>query len=79
MEDKVAIEYYQTTNPLVQVSDGTQYKFITRANICLAWVASEHKDEILSKTKQCCGGNRKRVFRESHAAHIRRWSSGGGR
>lgn len=75
--NQVALCYYQTLNPLIEVSGGTAYKFVTRHNICLAWVAEEHVQEILNRTKKCCGNNAKHVFRVANETEVRRWTFGG--
>lgn len=74
---EVALCYYQTTNPLVEVN-GRGYKFITRANICLAWVKPEDAPKILEMRGGCCGGKRP-VFRVASEDDVRRWTNGGGR
>jgi len=74
---EVALCYYQTTNPLVEIGDHG-YKFQTKANICLAWVSLDDAPKILSKKGGCCGGKRS-IFRVASADDVRRWSNGGGR
>lgn len=76
-QNEVALCYYQTTNPLVEIGD-RGYKFQTRANICLAWVREEDAPQILSKKGGCCGGKRP-IFRVASADDVRRWENGGGR
>lgn len=76
-QEQIAICYYNTTNPLVEVSGGTSYKFITKNNICLAWVEEYHVQGILNRTKKCCGNNAKHVFRLASEADVRRWTDGG--
>jgi len=74
----VALKRYQTINKLVTVGD-EEYLFMTRANICMAWVRPEHVDQILSKKKVCCGGSKRPQFRYANDDDVRRWTSGGGR
>lgn len=74
---EVALCYYQTTNPLVEVGDHG-YKFSTQANICLAWVKEEDAPSILSRKGGCCGGKRP-IFRVASANDVRRWVNNGGR
>lgn len=75
--NEVALCYYQTTNPLVEIGDHG-YKFITKANICLAWVSEEDAPKILEKKGGCCGGKRF-IFRVASEDDVRRWTNGGGR
>ena len=74
---EVALCYYQTINPLVEIGDHG-YKFITQANICLAWVNEEDAPNILSRKGGCCGGKRL-LFRVASADDVRRWTNNGGR
>jgi hypothetical protein len=69
---EVALCYYQTVNPLVEVGDHG-YKFQTKSNICLAWVREEDAPKILSRKGGCCGGKRP-IFRVASDADVRRWS-----
>lgn len=68
----VALCYYQTTNPLVEIN-GSGYKFLTQHNICLAWVKVADAPAILNKKGGCCGG-KKSVFRVATETDVRRWS-----
>ncbi len=68
----VALCYYQTTNPLIEVS-GRAYKFSTQHNICLSWVSELDAPVILAKKGGCCGG-KKSVFRVATETEVRRWS-----
>ena len=70
---EVALCYYQTVNPLVELGNGHTYKFTTKANICLAWVNEEDAQGILDRRKNCCGGSRP-AFRVASEADVRRWS-----
>ena len=71
----VALLYYQTVNPFIQVS-GREYKFTTRQNICLAWVTREDGQKLLDRLGGCCGG-KKPVFRVASEDDVRRWTYGG--
>lgn len=70
---EVALCYYQTTNPLIELGRDTAYKFTTRANICLAWVRPEDAQRLLDKRGGCCGGS-KPIIRVASDADVRRWS-----
>lgn len=75
--DNVAIAYYQTIPHVVSVQ-GSEYAFAVRANICMAWIPMQHMDAVLNITKQCCGGNRNKVYRLANESDVRRWTNGGG-
>ena len=74
----VALKRYTTINKIVTV-EGEQYAFITRANICMAWIKSDHVNAVLAIKKVCCGGNKRSQFRYANENDARRWSAGGGR
>jgi len=74
----VALKRYQTINKLVTVGD-VEYLFMTRANICMAWVRPEHVGQVLSKKRICCGGNKRPMFLYANESDARRWTNGGGR
>lgn len=76
-QGQIALCHYQTTNPLVETSSGVGYKFMTQHNICLSWINPEHVQEVLAKTKRCCGNNTKHVFRLATETDVRRWTNGG--
>jgi len=78
VEGYTALKHYISNPKLVKIGD-TEYYFHPRANISMAWVKDEHVDKVLAITKQCCGGNRKSVFRVANEADIRRHTNGGGR
>ena len=78
MDDRVAIQFYQSIPKLVTVS-GEQYVFVVKANISLAWIKPEHVDSILKLKKHCCAGQTKPAFHLANEDHIRRWAQGGGR
>ena len=75
---EVALCYYQTVNPLIELGNGHAYKFITKANICLAWVREEDAQGLLDRKGGCCGGKRS-IFRVASEADVRRWSGVSGR
>lgn len=59
----IAVRYYQTLPHVVGIGNPkTEYAFVVRHNICLAYVRPEHKDQVLGITKHCCGNNRKQVY-----------------
>lgn len=76
---KVAVSHYITTNPTVTMGDGTTYKFITQANICLAWVDPKHVPDLFTRRRKCCGGGGGPIFRYTNETELRRWTNKGGR
>lgn len=76
-DGKVAIDYYQTIQHVVQVGQH-EYVFVVRADICMAWIDEADVPAILGITKQCCGGNRTTVYRYANENDVRRWTNGGG-
>lgn len=71
---QVAMTYYMSTNPLVEFQSPYRgYKFITKVNICLAWVNESDVEKILSILGGCCGKNNNRIFRISSAQEVRLW------
>lgn len=74
----VALRKYRTINKVVSVG-GEDYAFITRANICLAWIRPEHVEAVLQIKRVCCGGNKKPMFSYADETAVRRWTNGGGR
>lgn len=75
-DELVAIMYYQPRPKAITVS-GERYYFTLRNNISLCWVNPEHVDKMLSLKKECCGGNRKRMFHRVSETHIHRHEHGG--
>ena len=72
----IALKRYQTINKLVTVG-GEGYMFITKYNICLAWVRPEHVGQVLAIKRVCCGGNKKPMFRYANETDVHRWTYGG--
>lgn len=78
---QVALCFRTTTNPLVELGNkklGTYraYKFSTKHNICLAWIASEDAPKVLSIMGGCCG-KKKPAYRVASETEVRRWTYGG--
>ncbi len=76
-DGKVAIDYYQTIPHVIRVN-GTDYAFVVKANICMAWVDKDNVEAILRVTKSCCGGHKNIVYRYANENDVRRWTNGGG-
>lgn len=75
---EIAIAYYQPVQKLIRMGDGTQYVFMTHANICLAWVQEKHTGQLLAQKKKCCGGGGGPMFRYANESDVRRWTNRGG-
>jgi hypothetical protein len=74
---EVAITYYQQVQKFVE-AHGSQYVFVVRGNISLAWVKPEDVDAILGILGGCCGQRKPGVFRLSNDSDARRWTNNGG-
>lgn len=69
---QVAVSYFQPITQRLRV--GTrEYSFIVHFNISMAWIEPEDVEAVLSVVKECCGGNRSRVYRLEHETHVKRW------
>ena len=74
----VAITYFQEIHKPVRMGDGTRYQWSVKRNVSLAWVNPKHIDQVLAKTRSCCGGQRKRgVFRLSSQQEVNLWTGVG--
>jgi hypothetical protein len=74
----VAMTYFQSSGKYLRMGDGMEYVFVTRRNICFSWVNPKHVDQILNKSRKCCGGSKKRVFRLSSQQEVNLWTGVGG-
>lgn len=74
----VAIRYFRRTRIMVSCRS-SQYVFVTKANICMAWIPEKHAQCILNKRGGCCGQQRPGVFKYANSAAVRQWTNGGGR
>ncbi len=73
----VAMTYFQNTGKHMRMGDGTEYAFMTKRNVCFSWVNPKHVDQILAKTRKCCGNQSKRVFRLSSQQEVNLWTGVG--
>ena len=73
---QTAIAYYQPIPRVVKIND-VVYIFDVKRAISLAWVNDEHVPNILSITKQCCGGHTKTVYRYATPDQVTMWSGKG--
>lgn len=80
-QGQVAIKYYQPQNQVLvqQTLSGTDYVFICRANITLAWIEPADVEHLLARRKRCCGNHQRQIFFYANADEVRRWTNGGGR
>ncbi len=72
----VALKRYQTINKLITVG-GKEYMFMTKHNICLAWVRPEHVGQVLAKMRVCCNNKKTPMFTYSSETDTRRHQFGG--
>jgi len=77
-QGQVAIKFYQTLPRVVRVG-GVDYAFVVRANICLAWINSEHVGIILAMKHKCCGDSYNQAYFYANESDVRRWTNNGGR
>ena len=69
---QVAVKYFQPLDQDLKIRDKT-YHFRVKKSLSIAWVDTEDVDSVLNVVKECCGGNRMRVFRLEHETHVKRW------
>jgi hypothetical protein len=69
---QVAVKYFQPLDQILEIR-GKTYFFKVRKSISIAWIDAEDVDAVLNVTKECCGGNRQKVFRLEHETHVKRW------
>lgn len=72
---QTAVVHYQGSPKLVTVR-GTHYFFDCKFGVALAWIQPDDLNEILSLTKQCCGGNRHPMFRLATESQVHCWTDG---
>lgn len=72
--DLVAVKVLQNVNPLIRVSDGTEYLFRTAHQVCLCWIRSEHLEEMLNKKRSaCCGASPKKFIVLANEQDVAMW------
>lgn len=77
---EVALKYRQPAPVIARNTPSKkEYAFVVKANISMAWVDPQDVDNLISRTKTCCGGNRKKQFFLANESDVRRWTNGGGR
>ena len=69
---QVAIKYFQPIPQTLQIN-GRIYTFAVRKSLSIAWVEPQDVGAVLNVVKECCGGNRQRVYRLEHEMHVKRW------
>ena len=70
---KVALVRYMPREEAVLVN-GKNYAFSVRRGISLCSVDEEDVPAVLAISKICCGGQRKKIFKEANQAQIDIWS-----
>ena len=77
---QVAMRYMKQAPSLVRCNgSGTEYVFVVKANISMAYVDEEDVECMLGVKAGCCGGRKKKVIFFADETHHRRWLTGGGR
>ena len=72
---EIAISYYTTIQRVVRMPDKTEYVFVPKRHVCMAWIKPQHIDYILQQTKACCGGkNSVPAYRYTSISNVRIWS-----
>jgi len=69
---QVAVKYFQPLDQDLRIRNKT-YSFRVKKSISLAWIDAEDVDDVLNVVKECCGGNRMRVYKLEHETHVKRW------
>jgi len=69
---QVAVKYFQPLDQDLRVGKKTYY-FRVKKSISIAWIDAEDVDAVLNVVKECCGGNRMRVYKLEHETHVKRW------
>ena len=69
---KVALVRYMPQEQAVQVN-GKNYAFSVRRGISLCSVDEEDVPAVLSISKICCGGRRRKIFKHANQAQIDHW------
>lgn len=79
--NQTALKYYQPAQVLAQKTpSGSDYVFVPRAGISLAWVNEADVGNLLGRKAGCnCGGKKRQAFFYANEADVRRWTNGGGR
>lgn len=75
LENKAALKYYQPIQKYIRMGDGTEYVFVPKVNISMAWVDQKHVNTIMSMKRtdcNCSSGNP--IFRIANEQDVRIWS-----
>jgi hypothetical protein len=77
---QIAIKYRQAIQVLVQQTPSkTDYVFIPKGGVSMAWINLEDYGDVIGRYKVCCGGHKRQSFIEANEQDIRIWTNGGGR
>jgi len=71
-----ALKYLRGGQKLISVS-GTEYVFVPKHNISLAWIDDEYVQRVLDMKRNCCGNSKKIQFVLASETDVRRWTYGG--
>jgi hypothetical protein len=69
---QVAVKYFQPIPQTLKIRDRT-YIFQVKKSLSIAWIEPEDVQAVLDVVKECCGGNRQKVYRLEHETHVKRW------
>lgn len=72
-QGQIAMCYYLTTDPVINITPEVGYVFRTHANICMAWINEEHAQRLLDMRGGCCGGKRP-IIRLASELDVERWT-----
>ena len=71
---EVAISYFTEIQHIVRIAK-TDYVFVPKRHVCMAWIKPEHVDEILQLRKKCCGGRHSApAYRLTSISNVRIWT-----
>jgi len=69
---QVAVKYFQPLDQELRIGSKAYY-FRVKKSISIAWIDAEDVEKVLNTVKECCGGNRMRVYKLEHETHVKRW------
>lgn len=72
-EGQVALVYYQAIPHVVKARQ-TEYAFVAKRAISLAWINPDDVEALLSVRRQCCGGNKAPSYQYANEAQVRIWN-----
>lgn len=70
---KVALVRYMGMDQTIQ-ANGKTYNFVNHGGVSMCMVEEEDVPAVLSLSKICCGGRRRKLFQHANPAQIDFWS-----